>query len=205
MVGRVFERIESSGKTFDQPIVLHQSNPRASRIPGLILMLVLAGAIVIPQIGFAGYAVVSPTIRNTLKQQPIIAVELALALAFWAILIVWPLRTILIALMSDRIVDIRDGIVSVVDRAPFASQHWQAPLAVFEGVALYTRSSLSGVRQEAVLVHPERYRSLILATGERIGADELERLSSALHLPLISAERLYELRAKPQGRQNAMA
>jgi hypothetical protein len=205
MLGRVFERIETSGKTFDQPIVLHQSNSRASRIPGLILMLVLAGAIIIPQVGFAAYAIVSPAIRSILTQQPVIALELALALVFWAILIVWPLRTILIALMSDRIVDIRDGIVSVVDRAPFASHHWQAPLAAFEGVALYTRSSLSGVRQEAVLVHPERHRSLILATAERIDSDELEGLSSALHLPLISAERLYELRAKPQGRQNAMA
>ncbi len=133
------------------------------------------------------------------------ALELALALVFWIALIIWPLRNILIALISDRLVDIRDGVVKVVDRTPFSTALWQMPLASFDGVALHTRSSLSGVRQEAVLVHPDRKRRIILMAADRIGIQEFESLCRVLSLPAVPAGRLYDLSDKPPRRENAVA
>jgi hypothetical protein len=205
MQRRSFEVIEVSGAPDRLPITIRQTNSKFAKIPGLLLMSVLAAAIVLPQIGFAIYAFASTDVRSALVKQPVVAVELALALVFWIGLIVWPLRNILIALISDRFVDIRDGEVKVVDRTPFSTTMWQMPLTSFEGVALNNRSSLSGVRQEAVLVHPNRHRSIIVMAAERIGTQELDSLCCMLSLPVVPAGRLYDLGDKPRQSQNAVA
>lgn len=200
-----FELIENSDDPYRLPIVIRQRNGKLAKIPALILMMTLAAVIVLPQLGFAIYAMISPEVRSTLTGHPLTAIELALALAFWAALIVWPLRNILIALISDRFVDIRDGEVRVLDRTPFSNSLWQMPLQSFEGVALHTRTSICGVRQEAILVHPNRHRSIILMTADRIGQTELEKLSELLQLPSVPPARLYDFASKPLRRQNAVA
>lgn len=205
MQRRGFEVIEVSGDLDRLPITIRQTNSKMAKLPGLFLMSALAALIVLPQLGFAIYALTSADVRAALVLHPITAVELALALVFWVGLIIWPLRNILIALISDRLVDIRDGTVKVIDRTPFSTTLWDMPLASFEGVALHTRTSLSIVRQEAVLVHPNKNRSIILMAAERIGGQEFDRLCQALSLPVVPAGRLYDLGDKPRGRQNAVA
>lgn len=200
-----FEVLEISDDPYRLPITIRQSNAKLAKLPGLLLMAVLAALIVLPQLGFAIYALMSPDVRGALVHHPVIAIELALALVFWAGLIVWPLRNILIALISDRVVEIRDGVVKVVDRTAFATTIWQTPLRSFDGVALHVRTSLSGVRQEAILVHSNRHRSIILMSAEKIGQVELDRLSTLLSLPIVPAGRLYDLVNKPLRRQNAVA
>jgi hypothetical protein len=193
-----YEFVEFSGDRYELPITLRQSNAKLSRVPGLVLMLALAGAIVVPQIGLAVYALASSEIRAALIDQPMVSLELAIALVFWIGLVCWPLRNILAALISDRYVDIRDGEVRVVDKTPFSRTTWRMPLATYEGVALHLRSSLSGVRTEAVLVHPSRNRSVILMVAEHIGEREILELCRVLGLPRIPAGRLYDF-GGPQG------
>jgi hypothetical protein len=205
MQRRNFEVIEVMGDPGCLPVTIRQTNAKLAKLPGLVLMTVLAAAIVLPQLGFAIYAFASAEVRKALVDHPVIALELSLALVFWVALIVWPLRNILIALISDRFVDIRDGEVKVVDRTPFSTTLWQMPLASFEGVALHSRSSLSGVRQEAVLVHPNRHRNIILMAAERIGGQEFDNLCRMLSLPVVPAGRLYDLGDKPRQSQNAVA
>jgi hypothetical protein len=200
-----FEVIEVSDGAYRLPITLRQSNSKLARLPGLFLMIALAALVVAPQLGFAAYAFASSEVRVAMMNHPAIALELAVALAFWIGLVVWPLRNILIALISDRVVDIRDGEVKVVDHTLFSTTQWHMPLATYEGVALHVRSSLSGVRHEAILVHPDRNRSIILMTAERIGAQEIEELCQILNLPSVPAGRLYDFGNKPPRQQNAVA
>jgi hypothetical protein len=187
------------------PITIRQTNSKLAQLPGLMLMTALAALIVLPQLGFAVYALASAEVRVALFEHPRAAVELALALALWVGLIIWPLRNILIALISDRLVEIRDGAIMVMDRTPFSTTLWQTPLASFDGVALHTRTSLSGVRQEAILVHPNRSRSVILMAADRIGSGEFDSLCEILNLPVVPAGLLYDLGDKPRPRQNAVA
>jgi hypothetical protein len=202
---QAFERIEISAGLDHLPFTIRQSNSKLAKLPGLFLMTTLAALIVLPQLAFAIYALTSADVRTALAEHPTIAVELALALMFWAGLILWPLRNILIALISDRFVDIRNGEVKVIDQTPFSTTLWQMPLASFEGVALHTRSSLSGVRQEAVLIHPNKNRSIILIAAEHIGGTEFDKLCQTLALPAVPAGRLYDLGDKPPRPQNAVA
>jgi len=205
MQRQTFEHIEVSGDPHSLPLIIRQTNSKLSKLPGLLLMTTLAALIVLPQLGFAVYAFTSADVRRALAAHPAVAVELALALMFWAGLILWPLRNILIALISDRFVDIRNGEVKVVDRTPFSTTLWQMPLSNFEGVALHTRTSLSGIRHEAVLVHPNKNRSIILMAADRIGGADFDRLCHTLRLPAVSAGRLYDLGDKPPRHQNAVA
>jgi hypothetical protein len=203
--GRSFDIIEILGQLDHLPFSVRQSNSKLSRLPSLLLMTVLAAAIVLPQIVFAGYAFMSPVVRALLAARPAIALELALALTFWIGLVVWPLRNILMALISERIVDIRHGFVKVLDRTPFSASLWQAPLESFEGLAVHTRTSISGVRQEAVLVHPNRGRSIVLMASNRIDAQDFDKLCRSLSMAVVPASLLYDMRDKPRGRQNAVA
>jgi hypothetical protein len=201
---QVFDLIEVSGPFGDLPFTMRQSNSKLAKLPGLLLMSILAALIILPQLGFAVYALASEDVRLALARHPAAAIELALALVFWVGLILWPLKNILIALMSDRFVDIRNGEVTVVDQTPFWTTHWQAPLASFEGLALHTRTSLSGARQEAILVHPNKSRSIIVWAAERITGAEFDRLCQALRLLPVPAARLYDFGDKPPRHQNAV-
>ncbi len=179
------EFVVISGATYQLPITLRRSEPKIAKLPGLLLMATLAALIVVPQIGLAVYAVASPDLRAVLVANPIAAVELAIALVFWAALVCWPLRNIVIAMASDRIIDIRNGDVMVVDRTPFSTQGWRMPLSTYAGVSVKIRTSLSSVVRDVVLVHPEASRSVTLATAEQVGQGEILELCRILGLPLL--------------------
>jgi hypothetical protein len=170
-------------------ITLQQWHSERAKLPGLLMMAAFAGAIILPQIGLVLYALASSEFRAALAEHPFAAVELAIAFAFWVMLVCWPLRKIVLALISDRIVDIRHGEVTVVDKSVFSSTSWRLPLGTYEGIAINIRTSLSGNSQEAMLVHPEPSRSIILATAEHFGMPEIRELCRILGLPLLSPDR----------------
>jgi len=194
-----------SGSPSGFPITLRQTNAMLREIPGLALLGTLAAFIIAPQLGLAIYAVASPDVRSAMAAQPTIAIELVLALAFWAGLVVWPMRSLLLALFSDRFVDIRDGEVQVVDRNLFSKTRWQLPLEAYEGIAVRVRSSISGARQEAVLMHSDRSRSIILRSAEHIGRGELEELSRLLGLPYAMPELPFRFAGEVSSRENPVA
>jgi hypothetical protein len=179
------EFVVISGEMYQLPITLRRSEPKIAKLPGLLLMATLAALIVVPQVGLAVYAVASPDLRAVLVANPIAAVELAIALIFWAALVCWPLRNIVIAMASDRIIDIRNGDVMVVDRTPFSTQGWRMPLSTYIGVSVKIRTSLSSVVRDVVLVHPDGSRSVTLATAEQVGQGEILELCRILGLPLL--------------------
>lgn len=184
-----FEAVELFGGNEQWRLTLRHSE--RTKLPGLLLMSVFAGAIVLPQIGLAIYALASPEFRVALADQPIVAIELATAFAFWTGLVCWPLRKIFLALTSDRLVDIRDGEVTVIDKSFFSSSTWRLPLGTYDGVAINVRTSLSGSRQEVMLVHPEAERSVVLATADHFGVPEVLALCRILRLPLLPPDRSY--------------
>lgn len=192
MQRQTYEFVEVSDGQYLLPITLRQSNPKLSRLPGLLLMSTLAALIVVPQIVLAVYAFASPDVRTALLDHPMTGIELAIAFAFWVGLVCWPLRSIFMALICHRLVDIRDGQVEVIDETPFSASGWRLPLTTYEGIALHVRSSLSGLRHEAILVHPNRGRSIILMVAEHIGEPEIQELCRVLGVPQISASRLYD-------------
>jgi hypothetical protein len=186
----------------DLPITLQRKNSGFTRISGPLLMTIFAALIVLPQIGLAAYALSSPDFRQALAARPVAALELTAAFAFWAGLVCWPLRKIFAALTSDRIVDIRGGEVAVIDKSLRSTRVWRMPLATYEGIAVRLRTSLSGTHHEVLLVHPDPWRSVILATAGQIGRPEALELCRILGLPLIPSDRVSSA-GGPSGGQRA--
>ena len=163
-----YEFVEvSNGHSLPSPIILRQNNRTFARLPGLLLMTTMAGLIVAPQIALAAYAFGSPEVRASLIAHPGRPLSSLLLFASgW----VWSARSMLSALICHRFVEIRGGEVQVIDQTPFSTSLRRTPLTTYEGIALDERSSLSGIRHEATLVHPDRRRSVILMVAEHIGS-----------------------------------
>jgi len=189
------ERVEISGPAYTFPLQAHQSAARAPNALHLSLMSLLACGIVLPQVAIAGFAVVSPELRHVIAEQPMIALQLALALVFWIALFAWPLRALFARLTSRRDVEITPETVAVSDDLAFGSSAWSAPLASYRGVAHHIRSSLSGNRHELVLVHADPRRSVLLMISDHISEADVARMTNLLRLPQVPAAELYGARA----------
>jgi hypothetical protein len=93
-------------------------------------------------------------------------------------------------LTRSRTIEVAGERVTVVDRAFGHETSWSAPVSDFLGVAPFLRASLSGVRHELVLVHPDRARSLMIAMAPRLMQSEVDRVAAALRLPELAPNML---------------
>jgi hypothetical protein len=193
-----FECVEVISGPASFPICSRQGSARAPSIIHLTLMASLATVIVTPQIGVAVYALQSPDIRQTILDQPLVAFQLAVAMAFWIGLFAWPLKGLFDRLTWRRGVEITQDRVNVADTRALGVSQWSAPLSSYTGVAHHVRSSLSGTRHELVLVHEDAARSVLLMAGNHISEAEIAGMTRLLRLPQVPARALYARRKNLQ-------
>lgn len=191
-----YEFVDVSKETAPPTLTLSHTGHNPAKLTAPLVMAALAALIVAPQIALATLALAAPDVREALLAHPVMALELALAFAFWVILICWPLLIVLKALICRRIVDIRNGEVCVLETTPFTTKTWRLPLTTYEGIARISRSSGNGARDTAVLVHPDPDRSIILMAAERIGDREIRELARILALPVVTPDSFYDTGGK---------
>lgn len=192
-----FERVDVTSGPDSLPLRSVQGAATAPSLMHLALLSCLAAAVVLPQLGLAGYALLSDEIRPMILQRPLVAFQLAAAMLFWIALFSWPLRGLYTRLTWKRSVEITSDRVSVADSRSFASSTWSAPLQSYKGVAHHVRSSLSGTRHELVLVHPDADRSVLLMAGVHLSDADVNRMMRLLNLPQVAPAELYRLRRQP--------
>lgn len=200
---RLFECVELKSTADTMPIQSSQTAPRAANAVHLSLMTLLAGLIVLPQVAFAGYAISSPQLRSVIAGQPLIALQLVVALVVWIALFALPLSGLFARLTWRRNVEITAEQVAVSDDGAFGTSHWTAPLASYKGVAHHIRSSLSGNRHELILVHPDQRHSVLLLVAEHMSDADVARMANLLRMPQIPAGELYRVRNNPRPKTSA--
>lgn len=173
------------------PLRSQQGVPRSPGFLHLGLLSSLAALVVLPQIGLAGYALASSEIRQMIAGQPLVAFQLAAALAFWIGIFAWPLNGLINRLTCRRAVEITRDQVSVTDTRANGCSTWSEPLAAYRGVAHHIRSSLAGTRHELVLVHSDARRSVLLTTADQITDADIGRMTRLLRLPQVPASEMY--------------
>jgi hypothetical protein len=189
----MFQRVEAFGATDGLPFRTSQDAATTPNLMHLILLSLLAAVVVLPQIGLAGYALSSPELRGAILAQPMVSLQLAIALVFWIGLFAWPLHALYARLTWRRTVEITAETVAVSDLLAFGGSTWTAPLASFKGVAHHIRSSLSGNRHELVLIHPDPKRSVLLMVADHFSDADVARMTHLLRLPQVAANELYRL------------
>jgi hypothetical protein len=174
------------------PFKSHQSSARAPGLMHLTILSTLAAIVVVPQLVLAGYALQSATIRQTIVDQPMVAFQLAVALAFWIGLFAWPLKGLFNRLTRARTVEISVGQVKVADTRSSGVRDWSAPLSSYRGIVHHVRSSLSGLRHELILLHQDPAKTVLLVTADRFSDAEVARMSRLLRLPHLPPSELYK-------------
>jgi hypothetical protein len=189
-----FDHVDIAGSFGALPIRSTQSSPSLSNSIHLALLSLLAASVVVPQLGLAAYGLADPVVRQQVLERPLVAFEIAVALAFWLALFGWPMSRLFTKTTSRRAVEITASSVAVDERRAFGRQTWRAPLAEYSGIAHHIRSSLTSQRHELVLVHPNSRKSVVLLVDEHITQADASRFCALLKLPQIPAGELYRLR-----------
>lgn len=154
----------------------------------LLAFLVLAALLLLsPFFLIVSTALASQGLRETVATQPLAVAQVLTGLTFWLVLFGFPIYRLLDSVTRSRIVEIAHGRLTVTDRSFGREATWQVPIAAFSGVAHNLRTSLSGVRHELILVHPQRERSVLLAMANTLNTSDLNRVCTALGLPEMSA------------------
>lgn len=186
-----FDQIASPTGLDRLPIRLEQSLSRVSVLFKLLLLVPALAAVAIPLLLLAAHAAAKPGTLALLREHPLTAVQIALGIALWSALFVYPLRLLLTRAATKRLVDISADTVCVAEHGLLRTRIWSAPLNTYRGVAHQVRSSLSGVRHELILVHADPGRHVLLTVDDAISRKTLERAAALLRLPEVPARRLY--------------
>jgi hypothetical protein len=191
MVHVGFDRVTPASALETLPIHLEQSTSHASVVLKALLMVPALAAVAVPLALLGAHAMAEPTAFALITDHPMEAAQIALGLTLWCALFVWPLRLVLARAGAARVIDITADMVRVTDRGPLRSATWSEPLGDYRGVAHTVRTSLSGVRHEMILVHPDPRRHVLLAAAPAMPQSLLTRTASLLGLPEIPARDLH--------------
>lgn len=188
-----FDRVELMGGAETFPLLSQQSSSKQASIFNLALMSVLAAAVVLPQLALAVHALARADTRALILANPLLALDMVLAMAVWLALFGWPLKRLVAGLNWQRNVEITPEAVAVRDDGIFGPAAWSAPLKDYTGIAHHVRTTLGTARHELILVHPERNRSVLLLACEHICESDVRRFCRLLGLPEVPARELYRL------------
>jgi hypothetical protein len=164
-------------------------------------LLAVAALLLSPYFLIATAALAEQTIRDVASARPLATAQILAGLAFWLILLSFPIYRLLDALTRSRTIEISGGRVTVADRAFGKVASWSAPLPEFLGIAPFLRAKHSGVRHELILVHPDRQRSLLIAMAPRLMQSDVDPVLSALGVRELPPRAV----SRSQGARNAEA
>lgn len=175
------------------PLTLEQRPSKSSTIMKLLLILPAGVALLYPFVLIASHAVADPAGRVALGS-PGALIPVLIGLAFWAVLFGWPLQRLATTIARRRTVTISEAGVAVTEETLLGKHDWHEPLSAFDGLAHHVRASLSGVRHELILNHPERDRSVLVALAPRFSQTEIDRVKALLSQAEIPSHALYRFR-----------
>ena len=181
------------------PIRSLQTSSQAASLLKLAIMLPSAIALLVPFLLIGQRLAASEDFRAALLSRPGAAVQLAACLAVWSLLFAWPLKRLANSLARIRTLVIDADRAVVTDSGLLAQHVWEVPLTDFTGLAHHVRTSLSGVRHELILVHPERAKCVLVAIGGRFAQSEIDAVCTLLVCPEIPSKELYKLRGPARG------
>lgn len=183
-----FETLLPDAPLTSLPHTLVQTPSRAA--PFLLVALALPGAalFLFPFAVLAEHLLRNP---SALDHQFGPSIALALAFVLWLGVFACPIAVKISRATTTRRIDIDGHTVLVVDRGLFGSHSWSEPLANYTGLVHHVRSSLSGTRQELILVHPLRSKSVLIRATVRISAGEIDDTAAALGCPEIAPRVIY--------------
>lgn len=119
-------------------------------------------------------------------QKPLPMAILGVGLVAWVALLLVAAKRLVQRFGNRRRVRIDGRLVTVDDTGVFGSTSCCTPLAEFKGISHHVRATLSGVRHQLVLVHPEPELSVLLYAMHAMPQAVVDHASRLFGLPQIS-------------------
>lgn len=181
------ETSSPSGPFTTLPLLLEQRSSRASAILTLTVLLPVALALLFPFALLAKHLVQDAAVRNVVAEHPATALQLLIGLAFWGVLFAWPMKRLTDLLQWGRSIEISHDGITVAELGFLGVRTWVAPIESYAGITHNIRASLSGVRHELILAHPDPDRSVLLAVAPRFSQPEIDAATRLFSLAEISS------------------
>jgi hypothetical protein len=108
-------------------------------------------------------ALSKPDAVNLALAQPLATLQIVAGLMLITALVLVPVRRLVARVGRGASVEIDRGIVRMAESGLFSSRTFDEPLDAYYGVAHRVRTTLSGLRHEIVLVHPDARRDVVIA------------------------------------------
>jgi hypothetical protein len=191
----IFDRVDPPVPA-ELPLRLTETCSRRSALALLVVTIPAVFAVVLASLMLILEALVVPGPRAVVAQHPILGLEILTGIAFGAYLMGLPLKRLVDRLAATRTILIDETTVTVTEIGHFRSQTWSAPRSAFSGIAHHVRASLSSMRHELILVHPEREKSLLLSLAPRMVQSDVDRVAALLGCKEIPASALYRFGAR---------
>jgi hypothetical protein len=188
------DRVEPTPLPAALPLHLEHEASAAAPILKLLVLIPVTLVLLVPFAMLAKSVAADGAVRALLASKPASLAQIGLALAAWAVMLVWPVKRLVDGLTQSRSVEIVPGLVAITDRGLLRTRTRLVRLDAYAGVIHHVRASLSGLRHELILAHPDRKSSILLAISDRIGPDEIERVSALLGHREVPSRTIYTLR-----------
>ncbi len=172
--------------TNDDGLNLTQRTCKISAAAQSALLVPVLVAVMVPFGILAAEAVAHPETLDQMTQAPINTLSAITGAIVWGLMFGIPAWHALWRIGSKRSVKIAGSTVMVTNTNLLGSTSWQAPLQDFQGLSHHQRTSLSGTREELILIHKRDDRCLLLRMAENISQDETEEMASRLGVSLLS-------------------
>ena len=189
-------------------VVRSAGDDRAALMPSLpmtldksvsVMSIAIAGGFIVAAAGIlltpfglvAELAAFDPASFLTIAQNPLAAIQLAIALLIGIGFVAFPLRHLIHRARAPRRIVISEREVSASQLWLADGHGWSEPLAAYKGIAHHVRTTLSGAQHEIVLIHDHPSKSVVLHIADRIGQPQLDAVAALLNVSEISPREMY--------------
>ncbi|WP_295559353.1 hypothetical protein [uncultured Hyphomicrobium sp.] len=159
------------------PLVFELVPERGGRTVLIALLVPLLIALMTPFWLVVAQLASDPAARAILSARPLIGVQLLVGLVALLWIFGWPLAHFARRGLERRRITIDGEAVHCEAVGLFGARSWTEPIAHYAGLAQRVRTSVSGTRQELVLVHRRRSRSVHLPVSPQIPAETLSSVA----------------------------
>lgn len=197
-----FETVRLMSPVTAKTIWLCQVSPRWPEVMRLLVIAPLGFLLLKAATMFSAHIWANSAAKMALLANPAAMMQIAIAFLAFLTVFLWQASIAVTRLVAKRTVRIDAANVRVTDRSLFGKQTWTAPLRSYSGLVRQTRTTLGGSVTTTLLAHDDNDRSVLLAAGPPIAANDIDALVERFQLPELSASawllRQHLTRANPQ-------
>ena len=169
------------------PLVIDETSSRSSPLALTALLAPILIGLAVPFAMLGSAIITEPAARLAVAERPLAAAQVILASLALGVLVGWPLVRLLRSAAGRRTIRIAGGHVTVKDAHPFGRTSWTEALSSYTGLAHRVVTSLSGVRHELLLIHPDHRRTLLIWAAPRLAQEDVTEVAKLLNVAEISS------------------